>query len=128
MVDPKPVSEKVSYPERFKALLAEWGPLFLWVWFGLFAIVLVSFAFAIKLGFGVEGTAGTAGIWGAAWVATQFTKPLRFAATLVITPALAALIRRMRKQPAPVSSPAAVEPEPTPADSAGFEPTEPPKH
>jgi hypothetical protein len=100
MVDPTPPKPKRSYRERFNALLAEWGSLVLWVYFGIFGVVLVSFALAIKFGFGVEGTAGNVGTWGAAWVATKLTQPLRIAATLILTPALAALIRRIRKRPA----------------------------
>ena len=127
MVDPKSSPAKRSYRERFNHLLAEWGALVLWVYFGIFAIVLVSFAVAIQLGFGVEGAAGTAGTWGAAYVATKLTQPLRIAATLVITPALAALLRRLRKQAPPVSRPAPVEPASTSAESARLEPTEPSK-
>jgi hypothetical protein len=89
--------DKPSTSERLKALVAEWGMLFFCVWFGLFGIVLVGFALAIKFGFRVESTAGTWGTWGAAWVATQLTKPLRFAATLLITPALGALLKRLRR-------------------------------
>jgi hypothetical protein len=81
-----------------KALFAEWGALFLVVWFGIFAIVLVGFALAIQLGFEVQSTAGTLGTWGAAYVATELTKPLRFAATAVITPALGTLLRRLRQR------------------------------
>jgi hypothetical protein len=88
-----------------KALLAEWGALLAVVWFALFAIVLVGFALAIQLGFEVKSTAGTLGTWGAAYVATELTKPLRFAATVVITPALGALLRRLRGQGAPKAAP-----------------------
>lgn len=111
MVDNTPPTPKVSYRERFNKLLAEWGQLVLWVYFGIFATVLVGFALAIKFGFGVEGTAGNVGTWGAAYIATKLTQPLRIAATLVLTPALAALLRRARKreEPAP-ASPAALEP------------------
>ena len=88
---------KPSTTERFKALLAEWGPLFFIVWFGIFGLVLVGFALAIKFGFRVESSAGTWGTWGAAWVATQVVKPIRIAATIVITPALGALLKRFRR-------------------------------
>jgi hypothetical protein len=87
--------------ERLKALVAEWGALFVVVWFGLFATVLVGFALAIQLGLEVESTAGTLGTWGAAYVATQLTKPLRLAATVVITPALGAFLKRFRRPAAP---------------------------
>ena len=92
---------KPSTSERLKALVAEWGPLLAVVWFALFAIVLVGFAAAIQLGFETESTAGTLGTWGAAYVATQLTKPLRLAATVLITPALGAFLRRFRRPVTP---------------------------
>lgn len=108
---------KPSTSDRLKALLAEWGPLFLVVWFGLFGIVMVGFAVAIRLGFEVESTAGAWGTWGAAYVATQLTKPLRLAATVIITPALGTLLKRVRRsraveatQPVPASGASRVEP------------------
>lgn len=110
MVEPTPAPTKPSYRERFNHLLAEWGSLVLWVYFSIFAIVLVGFVVAIKLGFGVEGAAGTAGTLGAAYVATKLTQPLRIAATLVLTPALAALLKRARKRRASIPAPAPVEP------------------
>jgi hypothetical protein len=94
-------TRKPPISERLKALLAEWGPLLLVVWFGLFAIVLVGFVVAIEFGFKVESTAGALGTWGAAYVATQLTKPLRFAATLVITPALGTFLKRFRRKETP---------------------------
>jgi len=103
---PAPVG-KLSTSERLKALVAEWGPLLAVVWFALFAIVLVGFALAIQLGFETQSTAGTLGTWGAAYVATQLTKPLRLAATVLITPALGAFLRRFRRPGAP---PAPAEP------------------
>jgi hypothetical protein len=127
MVDPKLSPPKRSYRERFNHLLAEWGALVLWVYFGIFAIVLVGFALAIKFGFGVESAAGTAGTWGAAWVATKLTQPLRIAATLILTPAFAALLRRVRKQGPPGGTPSALDPVATSAESARLEPTEPSK-
>lgn len=102
-----PRAVKPSTSERLKALVAEWGPLLAVVWFALFAIVLVGFALAIQLGFETESTAGTLGTWGAAYVATQLTKPLRLAATVLITPALGAFLRRFRR---PCEPPAPAEP------------------
>lgn len=97
-------SPKLSASDRIRGLLAEWGPLFAIVWFGIFGIVLVGFALAIKFGFRPESAAGEWGTWGAAWVATQLTKPLRLAATVVITPALGALLKRFKRTPAAEAS------------------------
>jgi hypothetical protein len=84
--------------ERLKVLIAESGAIVLWVYFGIFGIVLVSFALAIQFGVNVQGVAGTAGTWGAAYLATKLTQPLRIAATLAITPALASFLRRFRSK------------------------------
>jgi hypothetical protein len=92
-----PPGPKPSTRERFNALLSEWGPLLVVVYFSIFGIVLVGFVAAIKLGLRPEGAPGTVGTWGAAYVATQLTKPLRIAATFLITPALGTLIRRFRR-------------------------------
>jgi hypothetical protein len=109
---------KPSISERLKALVGEWGALLAVVWFGLFAIVLVGFALAIQLGFETQSTAGTLGTWGAAYVATQLTKPLRFAATVVITPALGAFLRRFRRPQAPEAG-ARPAPEEAPEEAPG---------
>jgi hypothetical protein len=95
-----------AWRERLKALIAESGAIVLWVYFGIFFAVLIGFAMAIKFGANVQGAAGTAGTWGAAYLATKLTQPLRIAATLAITPALASFLRRFRSkraQPLPPS-------------------------
>jgi hypothetical protein len=104
---------KPSLRERFNRLIAECGALVLWVYFGIFALVLCGFALAISLGFHVQGAAGAVGTWGAAYLATKLTQPLRIAATLALTPTLAGLLRRWRKKPdaqAPVETPHDVPP------------------
>ena len=55
-------------------------------------------------------------LWGAAWLATKLTQPLRIAATLFITPALGTLMRRLRRQPdpgEPAAAPSALEETPS---------------
>jgi hypothetical protein len=85
--------------ERLQKLLVEYGSLGLWVYFVIFALVLVSFATLIKLGVDVDGAgaAGTAGTWGAAWVATKLTQPLRIVATLVVTPVVMGVARKLKR-------------------------------
>ncbi len=82
---------------RLKELLAEYGQVALWIYLAIFALVLVGFMFAIKLGVKLEGTAGELGIWGAAWVATKLTQPLRIGATVVLTPFVAHVLRVRRR-------------------------------
>jgi hypothetical protein len=115
-MDSPPPARKPSTRERFNALLAEWGPLMLVVYFSIFGLVLVGFATAIELGFSPSGVTGSAGTWVAAYAATQLTKPLRIAATFFITPVLGTLLRRVRRQPAAqeaVATPAAFDESPS---------------
>jgi hypothetical protein len=100
-------AKRPGVKDRLNTLLAEYGGLALWVYFSIFAIVLVGFALAIRLGFKGDSTAATAGTWGAAWVATKLTQPLRIAATLVLTPLIGNLRRRLRR-----SEPAQTDPAP----------------
>jgi len=93
-----------AWREKLKVLIAESGAIVLWVYFGIFFAVLIGFALAIQFGANVQGVAGTAGTWGAAYLATKLTQPLRIAATLAITPALASLLRRFRRKRAPQPS------------------------
>jgi hypothetical protein len=80
--------------ERLKALFAEHGRVALGTYLGLFVLVLGGFALAISWGVKVESATGGAGILGAAYLATKAVQPLRIAATLVLTPLLAQLLRR----------------------------------
>jgi hypothetical protein len=87
--------------ERLKNLLAEYGRLALYTYLVLFVLVLLGFAGAIHLGVHAESTASKAGLWGAAWLATKLTQPLRILATVALTP-LVAQVLKLRKKPAPV--------------------------
>jgi hypothetical protein len=84
--------------DRLRQLLVEYGSLALWVYFGIFAVVLVGFAVAILSGAKVESAAGTAGTWGAAYLATKLTQPLRILATLVLTPLVVRVVRRVKRR------------------------------
>jgi hypothetical protein len=108
---------KPSLKQRFKTLIAESGAIVLWVYFGIFGLVLICTATALKMGVKLDGVAGAAGIWGAAYLFTKLTQPLRIAATLAITPAIAATLRRFRK-PAPAPDLATAEPSSGGAPSA----------
>jgi hypothetical protein len=88
--------------------MIEYGALALWVYFGIFAVVLVGFALAIHFGFAVESAAGAAGVWGAAWVSTKLTQPLRILATLALTPVVMQVLRRIQGQPKQGDSSASV--------------------
>jgi hypothetical protein len=66
----------------------------------IFATTIAGFAFAIGSGFQVEGAAATAGTWGAAYLATKLTQPIRIGATLALTPLVARVVRRKKREPA----------------------------
>src|SRR5688500_15284558 len=89
-------AKKPPLSERLKALFAEYGQLAIVIYLAIFIAVLAGFAVAIRLGVQVEGTAGTAGTLGAAWLATKLTQPLPIAATLALTPLVGALRHRLR--------------------------------
>ena len=82
--------------DRLRELLVEYGSLALWVYFGLFAVVLAGFVIAIQAGVKVESAAGTAGTLGAAYLATKLTQPLRILGTLVLTPVIVRIVRRIK--------------------------------
>ncbi|HMA94381.1 MAG TPA: hypothetical protein VKP30_16935 [Polyangiaceae bacterium] len=98
MTEPKPT--KLPLRQRLNQLMLEYGQVAVWTYFAIFAIVLLVFAGAIKLGFHQTGTAaGTVGVWGAAYIATKLTQPIRIAATLALSP-LFMKLARLRKRPA----------------------------
>ena len=77
--------------QKLKDLMTTYGWLALVIWFVIFGLVICGFAAAFRMGFSPEGKAETTGVWGAAYIATQVTKPLRIAATLLLTPIVARL-------------------------------------
>jgi hypothetical protein len=98
MPDANPTTPtKAPLSERLKALVIEYGSLALWVYFAIFALVLFGFAAAISMGFHAKSHAMTVGTWGAAYVATKITQPLRIAATLVLTPVVMKVLRLKKR-------------------------------
>ncbi len=79
--------------------MIEYGSLAIYVYFAIFAIVLLGFVVAISAGLHVKSHAATAGTWGAAYLATKLTQPLRIAATLVITPLVMKIFRLKKRTP-----------------------------
>lgn len=75
-------------------LLARYGPIAVGVYLAIFALTMTGFYVAIRAGYTPSTAAGTTGTVGAAWLATKLTQPLRIAATVVLTPLAAALMRR----------------------------------
>lgn len=91
-----PPAAKPPVTGRLQALILEYGQAALWVYLSIFAVVLVGFGLAIQFGVRVQSAAGVAGTWGAAYVATKLTQPLRIAATLVLTPIVVRFLPRKK--------------------------------
>lgn len=81
---------------RLKALLDDYGTVALLTYFVLFVLVFSGASLAISLGFNPKGAGGTAGLLGAAYLATKATQPLRIGATIVLTPLLARALKWWR--------------------------------
>lgn len=88
------MSERVPLKDRIAALAQEYGPTALVVYLVIFAAVFASFATGISMGFEPESAAGSAGVIGAAWVATKVTQPFRIMGTFILTPIAARVFRR----------------------------------
>jgi hypothetical protein len=81
-------------PARLQALLEEYGWTAMVTYFAIFALVLGGFAIAIQQGVQVKSVEGNAGVLFGAWAATKLTQPFRIAATLVLTPFIARLLKK----------------------------------
>jgi hypothetical protein len=89
---------------KLKTLLEEYGRLALWVYVVIWLSVLAGFIVAVAAGFRAKGTDSDTGVLIGAWVATKLTQPLRIGATLVLTPLVAAALRKWRRAPPPSRS------------------------
>ena len=97
--------------ERLKRQLAEYGRIALGTYFAIFLLVLAGFAVALSQGIELAsldlGGASGAGVFAGAYVATKLTQPVRIAATLALTPLVAAVLRRTPRTSAPQPAPRA---------------------
>ena len=73
----------------FQTLLAEYGAVFVIVYFTIFFAVLGAFWVGITTGWRPASAAGSAGAFTAAYLATKVTQPLRIAASVALTPLVA---------------------------------------
>lgn len=85
--------------ERLKLLLAQYGRAAMATYLGLFILVLSVFAILFRFGFesahwGSADTLSKAGVFGAAYLATKLTQPLRILATVALTPLMARIFGR----------------------------------
>ncbi|MEO7366629.1 MAG: hypothetical protein ABIZ36_01650 [Gemmatimonadaceae bacterium] len=83
--------------KTLKEILSEYGAIAVVVYIVLFAVVLIGSFFAIRFGWTARSTAGTAGIWTAAYIVTKLTQPFRIAATVLLSAFVGRLLERRRK-------------------------------
>ena len=83
--------------EKLKSLLEEYGRVAVVTYLVIWLSALAGFTVAISMGFRPTGVGSGAGLVLAVWVATKLTQPLRIAATLALTPIVAAALRKWRK-------------------------------
>ena len=103
--------------KTFNKLLAEYGAVFVVVYFTLFFGVLVGGWAAIRygwdprplvarIGLNPDGLVASAGPWVIAYGVAKVTQPVRIAATLVLTPVVARVWERATgRRPAPIVAP-----------------------
>lgn len=84
---------------RYGETIERFGSVALGTYLTIFALTLLGFWLAIRMGFEPQGVTAGAGTVGAAWVATKLTQPVRIGATIVLTPPVAALLARLRPPP-----------------------------
>lgn len=91
---------------KFRDLLVEYGVTALVVHYVIFALVIVGFWAAIRLGWQPTSAVGSVGTWTAAYIMTKIVQPLRIIATLAVTPFIAKLYERLTGRSAGPGSPA----------------------
>lgn len=82
--------------KTLKQILAEYGAIAVVVYLGIFFAVLGAAWGAINLGWKPASLTANVGAFTAAYLATKVVQPFRIAATLALTPIIAAGISRLR--------------------------------
>jgi hypothetical protein len=83
-----------GWRSRYEALVEEYGGIAIGTYFTLFFGTWFGFWVAVRSGFQASETA-TMGTVGLAWVLTKTTQPVRIGATVVLTPLVVRLRRRL---------------------------------
>ena len=79
---------------RLDQVKAEYGKIAIWTYMTLWVLVLSTFFLAIKMGVEIEGAGEASSALFGAWVAAKVTQPFRIAATIVLTPMVAKMLRK----------------------------------
>lgn len=82
--------------KTLERILSEYGPIAVVIYFAIFFAVFFAAWGAIHLGWRPQSVAGGVGTFAAAYVVTKVTQPARIALTLVLTPIVAGIHRRLR--------------------------------
>lgn len=94
-------TKKPSLKQRLTKLYDKYGKVAVYTYLALSLSAIIGFSIAIGLGVEAESTGGVAGSIAAGWVAAKATMPLRILATLGLTPLIATLIARRKKDRGP---------------------------
>ena len=86
---------------RWDVVKAEYGRVAIWTYLTLWALVLLTYFLALKMGLDVDVAGEATSALVGAWVAAKVTQPARILLTIVLTPFVA---RVLRKEPLPVGS------------------------
>lgn len=81
---------------RLQELFAEFGTVAFVIYFTIFFGTWAGFWWAIGQGYELDGAAAEMGRIGGAYAATKLTQPLRIGVTVVLTPFIAAIVRKVR--------------------------------
>lgn len=85
--------------KTLRNIAVEYGSIAVVVYLAIFALVLVGFWAAIRVGWSSGSTAANVGAWTAAYIATKVTQPLRIVATVAVTPLIARIFSRRGSAP-----------------------------
>jgi hypothetical protein len=99
---------------KLTEILAEYGPVAVVVYFGIFFTVLFGIWAAIILGWKPDSMTANMGSFAAAYLATKVTQPLRIASTLALTPLAARVYTRVAGRPLAQGRPPAPDDASTP--------------
>ena len=80
--------------ERWEQLQKAYGRVAIGTYLSLWAMVLIGYVVAIKIGVDVKGASGAGGVLFGAWVAAKVSQPVRIVLTLVLTPFIARCLKR----------------------------------
>lgn len=88
---------KPSLKQRLTALFEDYGKIAIVTYFTLSILTIVGFSVAIWLGAEPSSATGAIGVIIAGWALAKATMPIRILITLALTPVVAIVVRRLRR-------------------------------